>query len=188
MSRFVNGKNNNSDDDAQSKYVINEQIDSDKVLVIGHDGENLGEMSKIGAIDLAKEKDMDLVQVGNKNTIPVARIIDFGKFLYMKKKQLADAKKKQTIIHVKEIKIRPNIGDQDYKTKLNHAIQFFKEGKKVKFTLQFKGREIGMMENVGAKLFERITNDLRESGVGDLVEEKSNRGVAFLFKIFGLKT
>ena len=83
--------------------------------------------------------------------------------------------------------MRPNIGDQDYWTKLKKALEFFKEGNKVKFTLQFKGREISMMEGLGSKFFERITTDLHSQDVGTLVEEKEQRSGAFWSKIYFVK-
>jgi translation initiation factor IF-3 len=185
VSRFFNGKKN---DDTHEKYSVNEAIRADKVLVIDGEGNNLGLMDKQEALDVATGRQLDLVQVGTKGENVVARIIDFGKFLYMKKKQLGEAKKGQKIICIKEVKMRPNIGDQDYRTKLNHAIQFFQEGKKVKFTIQFRGREIGMMGNVGTKIFERITSDLEASEVGALVHEKENRGFAFWSKVYSVKS
>ena len=171
----------------QGKYFVNHQIKAVKVFVITLDGENLGLISKQEAVDKASNDGLDLVQVGLKEGVPVTKIMDFGKFLYAKKKQMADSKKHQKIIQLKEIKIRPNIGDQDYKTKLKKAVEFFLDGKKVKFTLQFKGREITMLSVLGQKLFDRITQDLQENNVGTLVEEKDSRIGAYWSKIYFIK-
>lgn len=180
MNKFAKERTNSE----ASKYFVNEQIRAEKLLVITDEGENLGVLSRSRALAAAQESSLDLVQVGEKDSIVVAKIMDFGKFLYEKKKQLCDAKKHQKVIQIKEIKMRPNIGDQDYKTKLNQAVGFFAEGKKVKFTLQFKGREITMMDDLGFKFFSRITNDLSARDVGSLVEEKDSRAGSFWSKIY----
>lgn len=177
-------KDKNHRDTAAHKYPVNELIKADKIMVINAEGENLGVLSKQSALMRAQEAGLDLVQVGEKDSVIIAKVMNFGKFLYEKKKQTSEAKKHQKIIQIKEIKIRPNIGDQDYFTKLNHAAQFFLDGKKVKFTLQFKGREITMMEDLGIRLFERISRDLAQRNVGTLVEEKDNRSGAFWSKIY----
>ncbi|MFH0898624.1 MAG: translation initiation factor IF-3 [bacterium] len=181
-NRFANDANSN----LQNKYLVNEKIKASKVLTIGSDGENFGVVSREKALDLAAKAGLDLVQVGVKDSTVVTKIMDFGKFLYEKKKQLADAKKHQKVMVLKEVKLRPNIGDQDFKTKMKQATDFFLEGKRVKFTLQFKGREIGMMNTVAPKIFEKITAFLTEQNVA-LVEEKDQRGGAFWSKTYFVK-
>ncbi|MFH1254142.1 MAG: translation initiation factor IF-3 [bacterium] len=130
---------------------------------------------------------MDIFQLGEKDLVFIARIINFCKFIYENKKQLGEAKTHQKVILVKEIKIRPSIDDQDYKTKLNKAESFFKDGNKVKFTLQFKGREVPKMDEFGNKLFARISQDLAAKNIGTLVEEKDSRGGVVWSKIYFLK-
>lgn len=169
------------------KYVVNQQIRADKIFVIDANGQNLGAIPRFQALAAAEQAGLDLVQVGEKDGVPVAKLIDFGKFLYMKKKQLTDAKKNQTVVVIKEIKIRPNIGEQDYKTKINQSEQFFRDGNKVKFTLQFRGREAMMMDDVGPKLFARIIQDLSDRKVGTVMEEKDGRAGAVWSKIFYVK-
>lgn len=176
-----------SSNDAQGKYFVNEEIRATSLMVIGPQGENHGQVSRHQALALAEEAGLDLVQVGEKDSLIIAKIMDFGKFLYTKKKQMSDSKKHQKIIQIKELKLRPNIGDQDYKTKVNQAEQFLVDGKKVKFTLQFKGREITMIEDLGPKMFLRITQDLGARNIGTLVEEKESRAGALWAKIYGLK-
>lgn len=180
MNKFAKERNNSE----ASKYIVNEQVRAETLLVITDDGENLGVLSRSRALAAAQEASLDLVQVGEKDNMVVAKIMDFGKFLYAKKKQMSDSKKHQKVVQIKEIKMRPNIGDQDYRTKLNQAVEFFAEGKKVKFTLQFKGREITMMDDLGFKFFARITNDLSQRDVGALVEEKDSRAGSFWSKIY----
>jgi translation initiation factor IF-3 len=170
--------------DMQSKYSVNETIKSDTIMVIGLEGENHGTLSRREAIQLAESKGSDLVQVGEKDGMVIAKIMDYGKFLYAKKKQLHDAKKNQKVVQIKEIKIRPNIGDQDYKTKLNHAVEFFNDGKKVKFTLQFKGREVIMMNDLGKRFFERIELDLAAHNIDSLVAEKESKSHSLWSKIY----
>jgi len=183
--RFRNNNNNNKPQ--SSNYLVNEKIIESKVQVINQDGQNLGLLSKEEALSLAQEANLDLVQVGQKDSVVITKIMDFGKFLYTKKKQLSEAKKKQKIIQVKEIKIRPNIGDQDYNTKLNKAVEFLKEGKKVKFTLQFRGREFIMINELGNKIFSRVERDLTDRKLGTLIQEKEQRGGPFWSKIYYIK-
>lgn len=184
MNKFIKDKNEN---ELQGKYFVNASIRVPTLVVINQNGENLGQISRAQALAAAEEAGLDLVQVGEKDGVVIAKVMDFGKFLYTKKKQLNDSRKHQKIIQIKELKIRPNIGDQDYKTKLNQAEQFLIDGKKVKFTLQFKGREITMMGETGQRMFARITQDLTARNIGTLVEEKENRMGAFWSKIYGLK-
>lgn len=171
-----------------SGHFINEQIRANEVRVITDDGQNLGLVSCQEALRLAEEAGLDLVQIseGDSGTV-TAKIMDFGKFLYEKKIQTKEAKKHQKIIQIKELKMRPGIEDMDFKIRINQAIQFLKDGKRVKFTLQFKGRQVASMEPVGLKLFERIKNCLQEAELTNLVEEKESRGVPFWSKIFYLK-
>lgn len=186
MSKLIK-ENGTGKSEMQGKYFVNHQIKAPKVFVIGSTGENFGLIPKQEAQEKAQLEGLDLVQVGVKEEVPVTKIMDFGKFLYAKKKQLADSKKHQKIVQLKEIKIRPNIGDSDYKTKLKKAVEFFEDGNKVKFTLQFKGREVTMLGPLGLKLFERITSNLQEQGVGTLVEEKDNRIGSTWSKIYFIK-
>lgn len=185
-----NGKqvmNKDRNGDALNKHNVNDQIRCDRLMVIDDQGQQLGLLTKAQALGKAYERQLDLVQVGENDGVPIAKLMDYGKFLYAKKKQVNDAKKHQKIIVVKELKLRPNIGEQDYKTKLNQAIQFFTEGNKVKFTLQFRGREATMIDSVGPKFFARIVNDLAEKNIVGLVEEKDSRSNTLWTKIFFVK-
>ena len=156
MNRFK--RDNNKKNIIASNYLVNEKIKAKNMMVIDHEGNNLGVISKQEALDCAERAELDLVQVGEKDSTVIAKIIDFGKFLYTKKKQLSLAKKKQKIIQIKEVKLRPNIGDQDFLTKMKRAVEFLKSGKKVKFTLQFRGRQFIMINELGRNFFNRIHN------------------------------
>jgi len=170
------------------RHQINERIRASQIRLITEDGENVGIVSKTEALNRAKDVGLDLVKIGEHGDIVIAKIMDFGKFLYQKKKKEAESKKKQKIIQIKEIKMRPNIGDQDYQTKFKRAVDFLKDGKRVKFTLQFRGREMAMMHEIGRNFFDRIASDLDEQQIGPLIEEKEVRGRPFWSKVYYVKS
>lgn len=132
-----------------------------QVRVIGDDGEQLGIMNTRDAVLLARGKGLDLVEVAATADPPVCRIIDYGKFTYEAKKKASDAKKKQVIITVKEVKFRPGTDDHDYLFKMKHARQWLGEGDRVKATIFFRGREITHRE-LGAELLQRLEQDLKD--------------------------
>jgi translation initiation factor IF-3 len=173
--------------------LINEKIRFDKMQVISHDGKNLGLLSRDEALKLARLAELDLVTIAERGGEghPVVKIMDFGKVLYAKKKQLAEAKKNQKVIQVKEIKLRPKIGEHDYRTKINQAIQFLKDGKHLKVTLMFKGRETTSKEERGEDLFDKIAKSFEEAGLTKLVQEKDSKSGAgtsqFWSRIYYLK-
>jgi translation initiation factor IF-3 len=134
-----------------------------EVRVIAEDGEQLGIMSTRDAVRRAREQGLDLVEVAATADPPVCRIIDFGKFQYETKKKANEAKKKQVIIVVKEVKFRPGTDEHDYHFKMVHARQWLGEGDKVKATIFFRGREITHRE-LGAQLLERLEKDLADMG------------------------
>jgi len=172
----------------KSKYFVNGTIRAQQLRVIDADGENVGVISREKALQLAEEAGLDLVQVGVAGEMFIAKIMDFGKFLYEKKKQESRSKKHQKIIQIKELKFRPAIGEQDYKIKLKRAAGFLREGKRVKFTLQFRrGRELTFMAESAPAMFKRIQDDLKDLSLGQLVEEKEQRGRLFWSRIFYVK-
>jgi translation initiation factor IF-3 len=134
-----------------------------QVRVIGDDGEQLGIMNTREAISLARERGLDLVEVAATADPPVCRIIDYGKFQYEAKKKANEAKKKQVIITVKEVKFRPGTDEHDYQFKMKHGRDWLEEGDKVKATIFFRGREITHRE-LGAQLLERLERDLADVG------------------------
>ena len=187
MRRF--GRYQQQKADPHDGHIANERIRDRELRVITESGENIGVVSKEDALARAQEAGLDLVQISKSGDgPPVVKIMDFGKFLYEKKKKQHEAKKHQKIVQIKEIKLRPSIGDQDYRIKLNRAIKFLQEGKKVKFTIQFRGRQMIMMNELGSGLFGRIATDLREAELGALVEEKESRGRPFWSKVVAIKT
>ncbi len=170
-----------------SGYAINEDIKAAEVRLIGSDGGNRGTVSLDEALDVAQSEQLDLVQIGEAEGVVIAKIMNFGKFLYEKKKQQGEAKKKQKVIQIKELKLRPCIGEGDYKLRISQAKKFLEEGKRVKFTVQFRGREIGMMDKIGPELFAKIHNDLEKLEMGQLLEEGESRGIPMWSKIVYLK-
>jgi translation initiation factor IF-3 len=132
-----------------------------EVRVIDDAGEQLGVMNTRDAVRLAREKGLDLVEVAATAEPPVCRIIDFGKFQYEAKKKANEAKKKQVIITVKEVKFRPGTDDHDYNFKMKHAHDWLAEGDKVKATIFFRGREITHRE-LGSSLLAKLEKDLAD--------------------------
>lgn len=120
-------------------------------------------MTLPSAITAAKDVGLDLVEVSPNAEPPVCRIMDFGKYLFEQKKKLAQGKKRQKIIHVKEVKFRPGTDDADYQIKLRNLVKFLSNGDKAKVTLRFRGREMAHKE-LGAQLLERVRDDLEEHG------------------------
>lgn len=134
-----------------------------EVRVIGEDGEQLGVMETRDAVRRAREQGLDLVEVAPTAEPPVCRIIDYGKFQYEAKKKAGEAKKKQVIITVKEVKFRPGTDEHDYQFKKKHARDWLQDGDKVKATIFFRGREITHRE-LGAELLGRLEQDLQDIG------------------------
>ncbi|HXL98344.1 MAG TPA: translation initiation factor IF-3 [Rhizomicrobium sp.] len=137
---------------------INEDIFSRTVFLIGEDGHKFGEIGTDEARALADERGFDLVEVSPEAKPPVAKMMDYGKFKYEQQKKAAEARKKQKVIEIKEIKMRPTIDDHDYDVKMRAMKRFFEEGDKVKVTLRFRGREMAHM-NLGSELLVRIQKD-----------------------------
>jgi len=128
---------------------------------VGEDAEQLGIVDLSKALTIARERNLDLVEVAPEGVPPVCRILNYGKFKYAQRKKEKEAAKKQRIIHVKEIKIRPKIDEHDYQTKLRMAWNFFDHGDKVKLSLQFRGRELSH-KDLGRQLMDRVVSDLSE--------------------------
>ena len=128
-----------------SELMINEQIRDKEVRVIGENGEQLGIMSSKEAMALAEEAGVDLVKIAPNAQPPVVRIVDYGKFKYEQMKREKEAKKKQHVVEIKEIRLTPNIDTNDLNTKINAAKKFLKDGDRVKVTLRFRGREMAHM-------------------------------------------
>ena len=142
---------------------INERIRAPEVQVINSEGKNLGTLSTRKAIEIAREEGLDLIEISPNANPPVCKIIDVGKYKYNMQKKANKAKKKQKIVNLKEIKLRPGTEIHDYNFKIKNANKFLKKGDKVKFTVRFKGREM-QHTHLGNKLMDRIKNDTADLG------------------------
>ena len=131
---------------------VNHRIRVPEVRVVAEDGSNLGVMATDEALRRAQEKGLDLVEVNPKGTPPVCKILDFGKYKYEEKKKQREAKRKQTVVEVKEVKLRPKTDDHDLDVKIRKARGFIEDGNKVKFTVRFRGREITHPERAQMQL------------------------------------
>ena len=145
----------------------NNRINSPEVQVIASNGENLGILNTNQAIAMAKEEGLDLIEIAPKANPPVCKIIDIGKFKYDAQKKANKAKKKQKIVSLKEIKLRPVTGTHDYDFKVKNAKKFIIKGDKVKFTIRFKGREL-QHSHLGNELMNKIKEDMKEIGKVEL--------------------
>jgi translation initiation factor IF-3 len=154
-----------------------------QVRVIAEDGEEFGVMDTRDAIRSAREKGMDLVEVAPNADPPVCKIIDYGKFQYLAKKKANEAKKKQVIITVKEVKFRPGTDEHDYAYRMKHAREWLTEGDKVKATIWFRGREMTHRE-LGARILEKLEKDLADISE---VEMRPRMEGNQMFTIFGPK-
>ncbi len=125
--------------------MINEQIRDKEVRLIGENGEQLGIMSSREAMQLAREAELDLVKIAPTAKPPVCKIIDYGKYRYEQARKEKEAKKKQKVIEIKEVRLSPNIDTNDLNTKTSAARKFLEKGDKVKVTLRFRGREMAHM-------------------------------------------
>jgi translation initiation factor IF-3 len=143
---------------------MNERIRAREVRVIGDEGEQIGIMPPFEALKLAREKNLDLVEISPTAQPPVCRIMDYGKFLYQQEKREREAKKHQKTITVKEVKFRINVDDHDYETKKNHVLRFLDEGDKVKATIFFRGREM-TRQSLGRQILERLIKDVEQKGL-----------------------
>ena len=141
----------------------NNRINSPEVQVIASSGENLGIISTNKAISMAKEEGLDLIEIAPNAKPPVCKIIDMGKYKYDAQKKASKAKKKQKIVLLKEIKLRPVTEAHDYNFKLKNAQKFLSKGDKVKFTIRFKGREL-QHSNLGDDLMNKIQEDIKLVG------------------------
>jgi translation initiation factor IF-3 len=137
---------------------INEEIRVREVHLIDKDGANRGTVSIQEALSLAQEANLDLVEISPNATPPIVKLLDFGKYKYAEQKKAAEARKKQKVVEVKEIKFRPMIDDHDYEVKMRSMVRFFEEGDKVKVTLRFRGREMAHQE-LGIRLLDRVKTD-----------------------------
>ena len=142
---------------------INERIRASEIRLIGADGENVGVVTPERAMVMADDAGLDLVEISPNANPPVCKIMDYGKFKYETQKKEAEARKKQKIIEIKEVKFRPNTDNHDYDVKMRNVFKFLENGDKVKITLRFRGREMAHQQ-LGRELLERVAEDTKESG------------------------
>jgi len=138
---------------------INEEIRVREVQLIDQTGTNHGNTPIQAALEMASAAGLDLVEIAPNSSPPVCKILDYGKYKYQAQKKAAEARKKQKVVEIKEIKLRPMIDDHDYDVKMRSMHRFFEEGDKVKVTLRFRGREMAHQE-LGVKLLERVKGDI----------------------------
>ena len=155
---------------------INEEIREKEVRLVDDEGNQLGVVSKMQAIDLAISKKLDLVNVAPNAKPPVCRIMDYGKYRYEQEKKEKEARKKQKVINVKELRFSPNIEDHDLNTKANRAIDFLKNGDRVKVSVRFRGREMGHTD-LGRDVLDKFYDLISEYGVVDKKPKMEGRSL-----------
>lgn len=163
----------------QKRFRVNDQISSKTVMVVGSDGEQLGVLSLSDAIEHAANVEMDLVEVAPNAKPPVCRIMDYGKLLYRQSKKAHDAKKKQKVIRIKEVKITPKTEEHDYQFKLTHVKRFLADGDKVKVSVFFKGRLITHTE-LGLKVLDRFKVDLADVAIVESEPERMGKTLSIV--------
>ncbi len=159
---------------------VNERIRAKELRVIDEEGKQLGILTPFDALRIAKEKDLDLVEVSPTAQPPVCRIMNYGKFLYQQNKKAHEARKNQKVIQVKEVKFRPMTDEHDYAFKKNNIVRFLEEGDKAKAFVMFRGREMAYKE-IGRQLLTRLMEELAEHG---MVEGHPRMEGNHLFVIF----
>jgi translation initiation factor IF-3 len=147
----------------ERSHRINGEINAQEVRLSGVDNEAIGIVSLAEAFRMVEEANVDLVEIAPNAQPPVCRLMDYGKFKYQEQKRAHEAKLKQKVISVKEIKFRPGTDDGDYNIKLRNLIKFLEDGDKTKITLRFRGREMAHQE-IGARMLERLKADLEPFG------------------------
>ncbi|MBV2181757.1 MAG: translation initiation factor IF-3 [Castellaniella sp.] len=145
----------------EKKHRINGEIRIPEVRLLGVDGEQLGIVRTTEALTLAEQHDVDLVEISPTADPPVCRLMDYGKFKYQEQKRQAEARSRQKVIQVKEVKFRPGTDEGDYQVKLRNLRRFIEDGDKAKVTLRFRGREMAHQE-LGMRVLERVRDDLGE--------------------------
>jgi translation initiation factor IF-3 len=159
--------------------TINERIRFPKIRVIDADGAQLGIMTPREAMQIAEERELDLVLVSDKADPPVCRVMDYGKFKFEQEKKAREAKKKQHTVDVKEVKMRYKIEAHDYNVRINQAKRFLRDGDKVKATVMFRGREI-QHSDIAEDLLKRMAGDLQEVAEVQQAPKREGRNMMML--------
>ena len=150
-----------------------------EVRVIGQEGDQLGVILTPDALQMAQEQGLDLVEVAPNEKPPVCRIMDFGKYKYQQSKRLQQAKKKQKVILVKEIKLRPKTEEHDYNFKSQHVRRFLQDGHKAKVTIVFRGREMAHTE-LGRRILDRMAGELEDVSTIEQIPKQEGRSLAMV--------
>ncbi len=153
---------------------VNEAIQSSSVRVVGAEGELLGVMSLDQALEQADAVGLDLVEVSPNAEPPVCKILDYGKFKYQAQKKANEARKKQKVMDVKEIKMRPGIDQHDYETKMKAVNKFLDEGDKVKVTIRFRGREF-LHQQLGLQVLFKVRDEVEEKAKVEAIPKMEGR-------------
>ena len=146
---------------SKQELQINEQIRDKELRVIDADGTQLGIMSLRQALEIAEQKNLDLVKIAPQANPPVCKIIDYGKYRFEQAKREKEARKNQRVVEIKEVRLSLNIDTHDFETKRNHALRFISEGNKVKVSIRFRGREMGHPE-LGQEIMHRFSDAMSE--------------------------
>ena len=166
--------------DVKDVTNINEKIRAREVRLIDEDGSMLGVMPTYDAMKIARERELDLVEVSPKALPPVARIMDYGKFKYETAKKAQEAKKKQTVIQVKEMKLGLKIEEHDLQFKVKHLREFLQEGNKLKITIMFRGREV-LHRDKGEQLAAKVIDALKDVGEVEQRAKFDGRNIIIIF-------
>lgn len=156
--------------------MINEEIRVQEVRLIDVTGEQLGIVSTSQALDTAYDKGLDLVMIAPNSKPPVCRIMDYQKYRFDQAKKEKEAKKKQRIVEIKEVRLSPNIGDHDFDVKLKNAKKFLEEGNKVKVSIRFRGREV-THSDLGKDVLTKFAEDISDTGVVDKAPKMEGRNM-----------
>lgn len=162
---------------ASANHQINEEINDKEIRLIGDQGEQLGIMSAREALEIAAERDLDLVKIAPGSTPPVCKIMDYGKYRFEQTKKEKEAKKKQRVIEIKEIRMSPGIGDNDFNTKLKNAQKFLNDGDRVKVSVRFRGREMAHTD-IGAVLLKDFAAKCEEIASMDKAPKLEGRNMS----------
>lgn len=163
----------------EKQVNVNERIRALEVRVIGREGQQLGILTVKRALELAAQEQLDLVEVAPNADPPVCKIMDYGKFKYQQSKRTQEAKKKQTVIQVKEVKIRPKTGEHDLQVKIAHIKRFLAQKDKAKVTILFRGREIAYSDQ-GTKVLDRIREELKDDSVVEQSARMEGRNMVMI--------
>ncbi|MBC8545538.1 translation initiation factor IF-3 [Clostridiaceae bacterium NSJ-31] len=161
---------------SNKELLINEEIRDKEIRVIGATGEQLGIMQTRDAMNMAMEKNLDLVKIAPQATPPVCRIMDYGKYRFEQAKREKEAKKNQKVIETKEVRLSLNIDTHDFETKLNNALKFLKAGNKVKVSIRFRGREMAHWQ-LGEGLMKKFAEACAEVGTVDKLPKMEGRSM-----------